>query len=68
MAGGQAAQFGIEEIERLLLNDVIDFVIELEIVGVDGVEGTFEPLMNSIFGGLPALLERINLEALAEHL
>ena len=54
--GGDPAQLGLEEIERLLLNHVVQLLVELEIIGVDGVERHLRALMNSIFGGLAALL------------
>ena len=37
-AGRQAAQFRVDEVDRLLLDDVIELLVELEVVGVDGVE------------------------------
>ena len=56
MLAGQAAKLRVDELERLVLDHVVEFLVELEVLAWTVLNGTFEPLMNSIFGGLAALL------------
>ena len=66
--GGEAAQLGVDEVDRLLLDDVIELLVELEIVGVDRVERHLRPVDELHLRRVARLAERIDLDALAEHL
>ena len=66
--GGQAAQFRIEEVDRFFLDDVIDFLIELEVVGMDGVDRNLRAADEFHLRRIAGLAQGIDLERFLEHL